>query len=197
MNIRILAFTLGTVVALSAPVQAFADHEAAPTEYKKVTKGGKYVFVLLAPQEWRKWGHLHKTYPSSGLYVNDGSHKPLWTVDWYARNVEVCSDGVHLVRWGPWPRLGDGGETLALAFYKNGYEVKSYRVIDLFPDYERFPMTVSHYRWSLNHSYDDVGKRVAFVPIEGYYERGPRRVFDIKSGEVLEPKHKRTDQANH
>ena len=44
----------------------------------------------------REW----EGYTQSGLYRNDGSRDPLWTFDWYAYNVDVAADGVHLVRHG-------------------------------------------------------------------------------------------------
>ena len=43
---------------------------------------------------------LRANYPCSGLYRNDGSDKPIWTVNWYALRVFVHPDGKHLVRMG-------------------------------------------------------------------------------------------------
>ncbi|MFQ5932993.1 MAG: hypothetical protein ACE5MM_11350, partial [Nitrospiraceae bacterium] len=48
--------------------------------------------------EWTITKHLKSKagldYPASGLYHNDGSTTQLWTVDWYAHNVDVSSDGI-------------------------------------------------------------------------------------------------------
>ena len=35
----------------------------------------------------------------SGMYRNDGSTTPLWTVDWYAYEVDVPNGGEHVVRY--------------------------------------------------------------------------------------------------
>src|SRR4051794_40464122 len=82
------------ITVLSIP--AFADSPAPPTSYKKLTPDQKYVFVMLSPfAPDREAGRLiepyasdvrtiRETYPNSGLYPNDGSTTPLWTVDWYA-----------------------------------------------------------------------------------------------------------------
>jgi hypothetical protein len=83
-------------------------------DYKEVSLNGQYVFVMLGilptPADdpaWRyeeprvrKDAEIRRVYPQSGLYRNDGSAAPLWTVDWYAFKVFVASDGVHLVRLG-------------------------------------------------------------------------------------------------
>lgn len=58
-------------------------------------KGYREPFVTEIPQ-------IRKTYPKSGLYKNDGSTLPVWTVEWFAQEVEPLSDGIHIVRCGPW-----------------------------------------------------------------------------------------------
>lgn len=69
-------------------------------------EGGKYIFVILRPARHRQYaydyevypdatsfkstsmdGLLFKKYPTSGLYRNDGSTNPLWTVDWFSFDV--------------------------------------------------------------------------------------------------------------
>ena len=66
-------------------------------DYKYVTKGEQYIFVMLAPpqdaknpvEEGREDPGIRKIYHESGLYRNDGSTTPLWTVDWYSTLVHV------------------------------------------------------------------------------------------------------------
>jgi hypothetical protein len=202
MSVGKLALAVAAV-ALFLSASTGWDTEAPPFDYTRVTKGGKYIFVMLLPKEDRQYaydytvysdsssskqthkrGLLHKIYPSSGLYRNDGSKKPLWTVDWYSFNVWPCSDGQHIVRWGPWARSRDRGQTLAIAFYHAGKKVRSYCVADLDADYEDFPHTVSHYFWAKQTSFDDAGKRVRIQLYKGYDHRdsGQTLMFDIPSG---------------
>ena len=39
---------------------------------------------------------IRKRYDRSGLYLNDDSVEPRWTVAWYSKGAEFASDGVHL-----------------------------------------------------------------------------------------------------
>ena len=55
-------------------------------------------------------------YPAPGLYRDDGTVKPLWTVSWYAPEVLVSPTG-RLVRLYP---TANSGDAPALAFYKGG-----------------------------------------------------------------------------
>src|SRR5687767_1053443 len=89
---------------ITLPFAAFSDEESSPSEYTKVTSNKKYIFVMLRPLERRGETGLYKKYPKSGLYLNNRSTKPLWTVDWYAFDVKVSADGQYLIRYGPWPR---------------------------------------------------------------------------------------------
>lgn len=179
------------------------DSEGLPIAYTCLTKGGKYIFVMLEPKVMRKnayqyWvrpypnslegmqrqGLLHKIYPSSGLYRNDGSKAPLWTVDWYSYDAWPCSDGQHLVRWGGWPRSGDKGQTLALAFFRSGKEFKSYRVADLVEDTSDLPHSVSHYQWMKETSFDPIGFRVKVQLFKNlnWTDSGKTIMFDIRTG---------------
>src|SRR5262249_38105602 len=61
--------------------------------------------------------------------------------------VYVFADGKHLARHGDWPTIGDQGQTRAVTFYRNGTEIRTYRVKDLVPDSGAMPRSVSHYPW--------------------------------------------------
>lgn len=185
------------------PASARWDRERSPFDYTRATEGGKYIFVMLRPKEDRQYsydytvysdpssqmstgknGALQTIYPSSGLYRNDGSKQPLWIVDWYSYEVWPCSDGEHLVRWGPWARSGDKGKTLAVAFYQSGKEVKGYKVADLIADYKSLPSTISHYQWAKQKSFDDSRKtvKVQFYKDYDYRNSGRTLLFDIVTG---------------
>jgi len=101
---------------------------------------------------------LRTKYPCSGLYKNDGSTTPIWTVNWYGF-VYLFSDGEHLIRRGPWNRSWEPGrdsylDGLAVAFYKNGYEVTKYSVGDLVKDTDAIRFSVSHYQWKEEERFD-------------------------------------------
>src|SRR5262245_23170642 len=101
-------------VGLAAASPALADSPARPRSYKEVAPGGKYVFGMIAPgtveDDVRRWNEetaadlreIRRVYTQSGMYRNDGSAEPIWTVDWYAHGVDLTPDGVHLIRPGPW-----------------------------------------------------------------------------------------------
>lgn len=97
---------------------------------------------------------LRTKYPCSGLYKNDGSITPLWTVDWYAPIVYVYPDAEHLIRWDSIKRTEFDEndelnyESLAYAFYKNGIEVEKHFVQDVVKDTNAIHHSVSHYQWS-------------------------------------------------
>src|SRR5437867_12622521 len=94
----IFALLLFIVVALPLAKSASADSTRTPTDWSMITKNGKYIFVMLMETDSGTSASnpglkvpLRK-YPHSGLYKNDGSLTPLWTVDWYAFDLAVSSD---------------------------------------------------------------------------------------------------------
>ena len=123
---------------------------------------------------------IRSQHPQSGLYRNDGSNKPLWTVNWYAFDVEISSDGKYLARWGPWP-LSNNYSELALAFYEEGREISKYRVNELVAIPELLPHSVSHYMWVKSASFDDQNN-LLFVETEN----GEKYTFDITNGAIMD-----------
>ncbi len=98
---------------------------------------------------------IRNMYKQSGLYRNDGSTTPLWVVDWYSFEVYPSSDGKHLVRMGPW---ASSTAQMALSFYRNGQEMKEYRISDLIRDESKLQHSVSHFFWrSELQFYDEKG----------------------------------------
>ncbi|TWU30293.1 hypothetical protein [Bythopirellula polymerisocia] len=122
------------------------------------SKNGQYVLVLLTPkaerwqlsdltkhiddvydylseeekQEWiedfKKEQVIEAEYSDSGLYTNDGSTDPIWTVPYFStcQNVYVANDGIHMVvMYSPWDSSCSG--TRQLSFYKSGSKVFSYK----------------------------------------------------------------------
>lgn len=82
------------VVFLFSCSAAFAFRPSPPYPYKKVTNDDRYVFVMIPSPS----NEGFEGYPVSGLYSNDGSKTPIWSVKWYAFSVDIASDGEHLIK---------------------------------------------------------------------------------------------------
>jgi hypothetical protein len=182
---------IGLLLFFASTVKA--DSPVPLNDFSKISKNGKYIFVLIANgddpsnynpmgQVWKKDELLRQKYPVSGLYLNDGSTTPLWTVDWNTDDysLEVSSDGRHVVRVGPWPFQGQYQED-ALSFYEDGQLIKKYLVQDLVALPGFLPKTVSHYMW-LNEKVldDDQG----LLSIET--KNGEKYTFELASGKIVE-----------
>lgn len=184
MRRKIFLSLLVALLSFAMPASVLADTPAPAHDYTRVTRDGQYIFVMLAREGYSPRGvlideELRKKYAQSGLYENDGSTTPLWTVDWYASDVEVSSDGQHLVRYGPWPVKGDYTE-LALAFYKNGKELSSYSVGQLVMNPSRLPHTVSHYWWLSYPMFDEEAGRFSVET-----KNGEKHKFDVATGRII------------
>jgi hypothetical protein len=164
-----------------------ADKPAPPKSYEQVSSNEKYVFVMLCDwvdEKEDSGRELRQAYPMSGLYRNDKSKAPLWTVDWHADNVTVASDGIHLVRCGRSPllradRVPDLNEE-AVSFLANGKLLRTYDVKDLVDSPDLLQRTASHYRWCEKCQFDD--DRLQFTVST---HDGNRFVFDVQTGEII------------
>jgi hypothetical protein len=194
-------FAGAVALAVLSPGSAvLADSPAPPRSYKQVAPGGKYVFVMIAPRtvedDVRPWNEetaagireIRGVYTRSGLYRNDGSTEPLWTVDWYAHGVEVASDGIHLVRHGPWAVLprdrkapwGSALDQEALSFFANGQVLQTYRIGELVSLPDLLPRSVSHFTWLAEGRLDDGRMEYTLATKDGN-----RFVFDIRTGAIV------------
>ena len=152
--------------------------EAIPYDFKIVTRNDKYIFIMLADMNFGGFDpEIRKVYKHSGLYKNDGSNKPLWTIDWYGNNVFICSDGIHLFRiW----RSSSIFDQKALAFYKNGKEIKVYRINDLVRDESKLDETVSHILWLTEFDSDD-DKLLLFLKTKD----NQSYTFSVETGDII------------
>ncbi len=165
------------------------DTNAERSSFSAASANGKFVFVMLAPIQAEADGiksrpehrkeiqNLRSKYRVSGLYVKDGSATPMWTVSWYAYSVIVASDGVHLVRQGPW---AEGSSTEAFSLFRNGKEIRTYRVGDLVDTTLTLPHTVSHFVWAQSMRLDD-STRILYVTTLNK----DRYAIDITTGNVI------------
>ena len=142
---RIASRVLFAVGMVLAPAAAHADSEARLGPYKLETADRRYVFVMARScfQRGDVREELIDGYTQSGLYRNDGSKTPLWTVDWCG-GVWLPSDGIHLVRSGGW--VSFYGEE-AFSFFSRGELLHTYAVRDLVDFPWLLPHSVSHFSW--------------------------------------------------
>jgi hypothetical protein len=161
-----------------------ADTERVIQPYTLETADKKYIFVMLR-SVGRQNTFLRQSdkYPQNGLYLNDGSSNPLWTVDWPGF-VILPADGIHMVRRGPWPRQEDGYNVEALSFFANGKLLKSYSVRDLVDFPWLLPDSVSHYRWRQELPANSPFDKVIFRLLDGdeFYERDQGVTIDNNAG---------------
>ena len=177
---------LGAIVAvawLNGNAPAFADSPIPLISYKQISSGGAYVFVMLGDPRHdsavggRAARKLRQTYPASGLYPNDGSTVPLWTVDWYARQVDVASDGIHLVRRGPWA-MATSDE--AVSFFANGQLVRSYIINWLVDDKSKLHRSVAHFEWQSSGQFDDARLEYTLQTVDGN-----SFTFEVRTGQIV------------
>lgn len=191
-------WTFMTVAVLLAafPHMVFADRTQTPelgwTEtYKVVSADGQYVLVMLngvyekpgkdvSPETDEK-NKLLLQYPTSGLYTNDCSTRPLWSMPYisWRQEVQLSSDGHHVIVWGGWPFTSGTYRESALSFYEDGHLVASYEVNDLVSDPESLPHSVSHYKWVLGSSFDDAQ---GLLNVQTYNQE--TYIFDISTGKI-------------
>jgi len=174
---------------LSPFSDANADSVALPHSYTQLSPNGKFIFVMLAPFPPERDGRIYiesirneiqeirAKYNISGLYKNDESNSPLWTVDWYSFSVEISSDGKHLIRNGPWARTSDQE---AVSFFNNGKLLRTYKINELVDFPFLMPASVSHFRWSYEKTLDEQNNIYSIATLHGELYK-----FDIKSGDII------------
>lgn len=177
-----------TLSIVTASVRA--DSVAPPYSYKKATPDGRFLFVMIAPgtvendavgwneQKAAEIRAIRGTYAQSGLYRNDGTTTPLWTVDWYSYDVDVAWDGIHLVRHGPW---ASSIQDEAFSFFADGQLIRTYTVSDLVDLKFLLPHSASHFQWSESQSLHN-----AFLRYYVTTKDGNHFVFDITNGSIVE-----------
>lgn len=179
------------VIACSVGLSSYvvADSPVPPYSYKIESEDGRHVFVMLSPLdedvEVQPFNDefsaeilkIRQQYSQSGLYTVDNATVPLWTVDWYAHSVRLFSDGVHLVREGPWASSA-GAE--GVSFFANGKLVKTYSVSDLVFAPWAMPHTTSHFIWRKDTSIDNEGLSYHVLTI--HHERIQ---FDARTGRIV------------
>ena len=173
-------------------IGAYADQEATPASFTRGSADGRYIFVMLATntpinEDWgffmtpEMTSDLRRRYPASGMYLNNGSTNPLWTIDWYSFSIDVSMDGEHIVRHGPWPGRGEY-ETEAVSFFQRDHLLKTYRISDLVDFPALLPRSVSHFMWEKDGRLDGYCEQGLYVVTTLH---GETYWIDPDSGEIL------------
>jgi hypothetical protein len=130
-----------TLLLISQPRTASAGLSACFT-WEKESADGKYLLVMISPvtspdalerdlrDERRR--AIRAKYSQSGLYLNDGSTKPLWITPRYwgrVRDVYIFPDGHHAVVSPDEWYYSDH----VASFYQDGIKLRTYRIGDLMP----------------------------------------------------------------
>jgi len=177
------------LLLLHSSINGYIADPAFFYSYTTPSPDNKYVFVMLgwkpdAPSDnqWRdermeESRRLHAKFPSSGLYLNDGSTTPLWAVNGYSWEAFVPSDGAHLAMPAPWPHAPSDE---ALAFYERGKVLHRYRVNDLVDLTWYLPGGHQHFEWQKSINLDD--QRHTLTVTTQHYDR---YVFDLTTGEIV------------
>jgi len=197
-SFTVRSFATAAVVCLLAisASKAFADQEGGGFGYKATTPDGKHIFVMRDPF------NRDTPYPANGMYLNDGSAIPLWTIDWNAFAL-VPSGGEHLVRLGKSQRWSGSYDEEALTFFSNGRPLKTYTAGELIDLPWLLPHSVSHYSWLLawrpskdnshaeltldgsRYSNESVTFDERHQTVELLTVLGDRLTFDLKTGEIV------------
>ncbi|MEZ0371094.1 MAG: hypothetical protein ACAI44_18515 [Candidatus Sericytochromatia bacterium] len=155
-----------------------------PMDYTEITRNQKFILVQFADAIYFFGAdfELRRKYRYAGLYPNNGSSVPLWTINWYADgNVYPVSDGIHLVKVNYSPRPE---EETAVSFYRRGKLLKSYKFLDLVNE-------VSHLTSDSMCSRIDWIDKLEYREDKGFLyiktKDGIQYRFSIYSGEVFPP----------
>jgi hypothetical protein len=154
-----------------------ADRPAPEREYTIRSSSGTYEFAM------QPGGPQGSPQPYGEAFdIAQGERILLWRVTgWYAPQTFISNDGRSLVRMGPWASKPIT-EELALAFYRDGQELKRYVVADLISDENSVQRSVSHYTWQAQNN-ESPGMiedgRFQLQTVEGKL-----LTFDLATGEI-------------
>ncbi len=150
-------------IALLSPCLGQADRESVPYDFHRTINGSKFSFVMLVPQDLLSLHptakvdkKLRKKYPCSGLYSDEDSGNPIWTVTWYSPNIYPAPDGIHLAKLLVWPEK-DQYDTVGVTFYRNGQKMQEFTIKQLVADIDTLPLSASHFWWLRSAQWDEYG----------------------------------------
>jgi hypothetical protein len=179
MKSLLLGLTLAVTIS-------HAGMRSAPASHAITSAGGNHVFTMnpgpKGNEHVKGFGICYKVTP-------DGRFEEIWrSSGWFSEDIHLNSDGKSLVRIGSWAS-GDqdtenGEESLAIAFYGEGKELRRYKISDLIKDKEKLVYSEGGLQWiSYEDSYNPrfvAGGIFILRTLDGVKHR-----FDISNGEIL------------
>lgn len=169
-----LIFIITLLLIITSTVKA---DTSAPMGSFLIKVSDDLVFVMHIEEEHSILSKTGETFNVSGLYPNDGTIIPLWTVDFISDrgDIYISNDGKYLIKK---KHLVGSLSQLAFAFYTNGELVKQYMVSDFIDSEDGLPHTASHFYW-----YDKF--TVVNEELEILTVTNTRLVFDIRTGNII------------
>lgn len=162
-----------------------------PGTWRDISDDGKYVFVMLSPlpinedirypEDDEEIRDIRSFYPKSGLYLNDGSSKPLWEYvgEWRNNSVIVAPDGEHVIFPGAW--IYDEYALNAVVFTRRGKTIRHYYKVEVIPQYLL--------KFALNGSSSPICTGTSFDREKMTYtirtNQGEEFTFDVTTGSII------------
>jgi hypothetical protein len=198
------SYCLALIAIAVSNVPIRGDSIASPYTFKEVSENGKFVFVMLAPEsmneELKGYNEKHQKvirdirerYIKSGMYRNDGTNNPLWTVDWYAYGIVLGNDGVHAIQYSRLPGLENQGhlatkkdlEQKAFSIFSKGKLIRSFKISELVDDPALLEVSVSHFHWVRKGKINDDQHRYEIDTYDGNHV-----TIDLETGAILTKVH--------
>ncbi|HEV8060815.1 MAG TPA: hypothetical protein VGP68_13130 [Gemmataceae bacterium] len=155
------------------------------------------MFVMLADNSFEKDPKfpveeiraIREKYKQSGLYRNDDSDTPIWTVDWYEHSsgLYIASDSVHLIqrKYSPYYNRNAPAspqyDQKVLSFFANGKLLRGYSVNQIINRPEALQHSVSHFEWVDREEFNDAKLRYLLWTKEGNWFD-----FDVTTGQIVD-----------
>ena len=169
---------------------SFADRPAPQREYTIGSPNGNFEFTMKPGSSQgalEPYGEAFSITPDGDQESAKGGRELLWQVTgWYSPQTFISNDGRSLVRMGPWASR-PVTEELAVAFYRDGCEVRRYVVADLIVDHESVKRSVSHYSWLASNG--DLPRLTEDGRFQLRTIEDRLVTFDLSTGEILDSDH--------
>lgn len=154
ISITIILFLVQTSFVL-------ADQEGPQTTKITASSQGNHFFKMVAQKkhfDGKKFVIDREAYGVCYKVNKEGDLKEVWkTKGWYSSEVFLSNDGKYLVRMGPWNRgHKPNANDLAVAFYKDGVQIKKYATTELVKNLKSIVHWVSHYSWLARAKSDEL-----------------------------------------
>ncbi|GEM_PF-1732264 len=184
---------LGLLICTAAGAVCSAGMRRDPVPHAITSPGGHYVFLMIPGPKG-----VEQTKGRGVCYSieADGTLLAQWrTAGWYSEDLELAYDGMVLMRTGSWAS-GDQEtdpveSTLAMAFYREGRELKRYQVGDLVQDRTKLVPTSAGWWWKYGSGRTEWHKDRESIHVVSTAD-GLEYRFSLATGEIVGMEHQFT-----